>query len=453
MKLKKQTIPSLPGGLKTRKKSYNPFAKYLGCFSIGRELYELSAHMNSENSHSNASFLYGLLTKMRSVDCISVYLTTPVKRDIVEHHLTVTADPEREGFKTSFERFEHVLTNESLITSAIRSGNGGKGFFVDEVNGHISSFSLVADDFNIKQSKIQGSSNGKQTILIPLKSSDSDRVLGCLVVQGSDLRLKNSFFILKSITLISAASRLLYSNINRQLDVLTKLMHRDVFKRSLFLHSQRFLRNKCNEFNFSILLLDIDHFKKYNDLHGHQQGDYILREVASVMRSTTRARQGDLDIVARFGGEEFVALLETDIGGALSAASRIRKNIWDNVGVTCSIGVVDADAVHYLLTKELITLTDLQNNFPDFERLRNSEIFTEFMIYVADKAMYSAKNSGRNRVNYARKVVLGEDIYSTHQADELIVLEDGVIVDPIKKMISDLESIPSKNPIPVNSNS
>lgn len=127
----------------------------------------------------------------------------------------------------------------------------------------------------------------------------------------------------------------------------------------------------------SLLMIDIDHFKKINDQHGHSRGDQVLRKVSETIQMVSR----ESDITFRYGGEEFVVLLQnTDAHGALVIAERIRRQIAKlNIGVgisaispTVSVGI----GSHSPNIKEHID--DL------FER--------------ADKALYSAKANGRNCV-------------------------------------------------------
>lgn len=126
----------------------------------------------------------------------------------------------------------------------------------------------------------------------------------------------------------------------------------------------------------SLLMLDIDHFKKVNDTYGHQAGDVVLSNVAGLIRDTLR----ETDLFARYGGEEFVLLATgTEQDGALILAERLRTliegavfthgNNWIAVTISIGIGAWDASV------KE------------DFEEL----------IRRADSALYRAKEQGRNR--------------------------------------------------------
>ncbi|MBI3776321.1 MAG: sensor domain-containing diguanylate cyclase [Gammaproteobacteria bacterium] len=129
------------------------------------------------------------------------------------------------------------------------------------------------------------------------------------------------------------------------------------------------------------LLLDIDHFKKINDTHGHQVGDRVLIDAAGLMRTQLRGS----DVLARYGGEEFTALLtHTDNSAALEIAERIRAVVAGHefkipeqasLRVTLSIGVAMLEAPN----------SDIQE-----ESAR--------LVACADQALYAAKHSGRNRV-------------------------------------------------------
>ncbi|HPF47853.1 MAG TPA: diguanylate cyclase, partial [Emcibacteraceae bacterium] len=130
--------------------------------------------------------------------------------------------------------------------------------------------------------------------------------------------------------------------------------------------------------NVSLLMLDIDHFKKINDTYGHASGDEVLEEFSKRISSNIRS----IDLAARYGGEEFVVVMpETDAGFALFIAERLRKTISDEpfrisgsdqpITVTVSIGVsIVSESCN---TKE--------------------KLFAE-----ADKGLYKAKETGRNKV-------------------------------------------------------
>jgi len=123
------------------------------------------------------------------------------------------------------------------------------------------------------------------------------------------------------------------------------------------------------ELSFSIVILDIDHFKKLNDEQGHLYGDSILKSVAKLLDDHVR----DTDVVTRYGGEEFVIVMpQTTLAGACIFSDRLRQQIEQALPLTISGGVsgaVDGDTPPTLLAR-------------------------------ADAALYSAKAAGRNRVFY-----------------------------------------------------
>ncbi|WP_177412283.1 sensor domain-containing diguanylate cyclase [Pseudomonas sp. OV226] len=127
----------------------------------------------------------------------------------------------------------------------------------------------------------------------------------------------------------------------------------------------------------SVMMIDADHFKAFNDRHGHQGGDDALRAVAKVICANVRRPS---DLVARYGGEEFSVILpETDTAGARQIAEKIRTAVeqmplvaGDETPITVSIGIS--------------TWTT------------EKEISLEQLLFVADKALYQAKEGGRNRV-------------------------------------------------------
>lgn len=137
------------------------------------------------------------------------------------------------------------------------------------------------------------------------------------------------------------------------------------------------LYSRHSQNSFSILIYDIDFFKKVNDTYGHLAGDFILKELSKRMKKALR----ETDIFIRFGGEEFIVLLPmTKVAGALTIAkkllttARVEPFIFQNrhIDITISIGVTSP--------------------------LQSDTIAT--LIARADKALYEAKTNGRNRIEY-----------------------------------------------------
>ncbi len=135
----------------------------------------------------------------------------------------------------------------------------------------------------------------------------------------------------------------------------------------------------------SLIMADIDHFKRVNDTYGHQAGDLILINFVSSIR---RALRKDVDWIARYGGEEFLMVLpETDLKNAMLSAERIR-------------GIVSKSVTQYGKHEICITASfGVAGYEPSSKSLGTSY---EAIIGEADKALYQAKNEGRNRVKGQR---------------------------------------------------
>lgn len=153
-------------------------------------------------------------------------------------------------------------------------------------------------------------------------------------------------------------------------DGLTSLYNHRHFHEQLEVEVKRAQRY---DLNLSLIMIDLDRFKKFNDSYGHLQGDTLLRKIAQILKNSLR----ETDFVARYGGEEFVVILpETNKEGASVAAERVRKTIneqtFGEVGakMTVSLGVA---------------------SYPDDACLRTD------LIKKADEALYRAKREGRNR--------------------------------------------------------
>jgi diguanylate cyclase (GGDEF)-like protein/PAS domain S-box-containing protein len=154
-------------------------------------------------------------------------------------------------------------------------------------------------------------------------------------------------------------------------DGLTRLANRTAFDQELTAEVARATRYPAP---LSVLLIDIDAFKPYNDVYGHQAGDAVLRTVGLIFQEQSRQN----DLAARYGGEEFAIILpNTDEAESVLVAERIRRSVertaWPQRGITVSIGVVTFQPP--MVTEELIKL--------------------------ADAALYAAKAQGRNRVVHA----------------------------------------------------
>lgn len=157
-------------------------------------------------------------------------------------------------------------------------------------------------------------------------------------------------------------------------DTLTSLYNRRSFDERLIVETQKAFYSGSS---LSLVMLDIDHFKRINDTFGHTEGDKVLQEIASLLKTSVRKK----DTVARYGGEEFVLILpEAGLEEAMMISERIRRlveqTLFDvgktKIHVTVSLGISNT-INHRARTKE-----DL--------------------VRMADQALYEAKRGGRNRV-------------------------------------------------------
>jgi len=134
---------------------------------------------------------------------------------------------------------------------------------------------------------------------------------------------------------------------------------------------------------FSIIMADIDDFKKVNDNYGHNCGDKVLIQLAEILRMSFRAE----DTVSRWGGEEFLILLpKTDGISALVAANRIRR-IVENTEFKC-----DGEKIKLTLSLGVAEFTPITDNIEAF-------------IESADKALFLAKRKGKNRAEFNNKQI------------------------------------------------
>jgi diguanylate cyclase (GGDEF)-like protein len=165
----------------------------------------------------------------------------------------------------------------------------------------------------------------------------------------------------------------------------------DIYNRIKFFDAlnDQAMRSQRYGHRLSLIIFDIDHFKKVNDTYGHPAGDYVLKTIADIVKRNIRKP----DIFARYGGEEFVILLpDTSMEGAKEVAEKLRQEIeaykFKDVGtVTCSLGVSEL----------------------------NKDEDIDLLIRKADQALYVAKEGGRNQVRtllfcHGLKIVLDKPI-------------------------------------------
>ncbi len=193
-------------------------------------------------------------------------------------------------------------------------------------------------------------------------------------------------------------------------DPLTNLLNHRAINDTIDREVERAFRYRRQ---FSLLFIDLDHFKTINDTYGHGAGDTTLKEFATVIRSCLRG----VDVLARWGGEEFIVLLpEIGSEGAVECADRIRASIASHqfpvgggIHVTCSLGVA---------------------SFPENGTDRSQ------LIELADQAMYAAKRLGRNQVRTSGEAAISALVRSTMGSS---VREDSTLVGVIEALAALVE--------------
>lgn len=161
-----------------------------------------------------------------------------------------------------------------------------------------------------------------------------------------------------------------------EVDALTGVFNRRKLDETMEIEWKRSSRA---EKPFSFLLIDLDNFKTYNDFYGHIEGDLCLRKTATIMKNTLKR---SLDTIFRYGGEEFGVILPfTDLKAAEIVAEKLRRNIE-------SANICHSQADHKILTISIGLTSSMGDKEENFKT----------MYLEADKALYAAKRSGRNKV-------------------------------------------------------
>jgi two-component system cell cycle response regulator len=214
-------------------------------------------------------------------------------------------------------------------------------------------------------------------VMVPLRTDKG--VIGLLLLPKNGVGRQYGLQDLQYITDIARFAAIAVENSSlfhqATTDRMTGLYSHHFFEKTLEEELERARRYKTS---FSLVMFDIDHFKRFNDTYGHLQGDKIIREVARLLTRSIR----QVDIPARYGGEEFAVILPSvDAKGALIVAERLRKTVGEYgfqseekpLHVTISVGIVQYNPeIHYAVTE---------------------------IIRSADKALYQSKERGRNRVS------------------------------------------------------
>jgi diguanylate cyclase (GGDEF)-like protein len=277
---------------------------------------------------------------------------------------------------------DHKRQNAFIIVLGGRTEVGRMFHLQEEVTiGRTEGLEIRLEDDGVsrKHAKVVRRSDGEAE-LVDLGSTNGtfvngERIVGSRLLQDGDKIQIGSTAILKfsyQDALDEAMQKNLYESATR--DALTRLYNKKFLTDTM---QKEFAYAIRHNVPLALIMLDVDHFKKVNDVHGHPAGDFVLQLMAATLVSAVRLE----DIVGRYGGEEFTIILrETNETNALLCAERVRVAVegtdftyeGKKINVTCSLGV-----------------SCLENrNYPHVNAL----------LGAADGFLYRAKKGGRNRV-------------------------------------------------------
>ncbi|MCK9603970.1 MAG: sensor domain-containing diguanylate cyclase [Candidatus Omnitrophica bacterium] len=232
---------------------------------------------------------------------------------------------------------------------------------------------------NYKNNQIVKILNSPELVLVPLKAKD--KVNGIIVADNFITKKPITKDDIRMLTMLANQAGLAIENsqlfektvIRAHLDSLTELWNHGYFQ---YIFQAELKKAEAQKTPLSLIMLDIDDFKVYNDSLGHQAGDTILKELANMLKKQSRK----MDYVCRYGGEEFTIILpQTDRKEAFLIAERLRENIAKHPFIKEEI-----------LPSEKLTVSLGLAVFPE-DGISPSEL-----LHHSDKSLYEAKNKGKN---------------------------------------------------------
>jgi len=277
-----------------------------------------------------------------------------------------------------------VVSKKQASLTVIKGSPLGEVFLLDgeDVLGRCNGSTITLSDIGASRSHLLikkedeyylatdlNSTNG--TEINDKKITDTYQLMDGDKIRIADTLLKFSFHDVEEVLYHQQVRALIV------IDDLTQIYNKRYFSETI---EKEFNFAKRNKSALSLILFDIDHFKLFNDQYGHQAGDFVLTEIAAVIKPLAR----NYDTFARFGGEEFAVLLrETELSAAILLANRMRELVanskfnYKGQGLKSSISLGVAT----------------YNTFNDFKDQYQ-------LISAADHYLYEAKHAGRNRVCY-----------------------------------------------------
>jgi diguanylate cyclase (GGDEF)-like protein len=254
-----------------------------------------------------------------------------------------------------------------LDTSPTKVGRGADNEIVldgDSVSRRHAQFERKGESWNVSD---VGSTNGTYC--------NDEQIAGQVMLRNGD-RVKVGPTIFKFLSGADVEAQY-HEEIYRLtiMDGLTQIYNARYLYEAL---EREIIRGRRHERDLSVLMFDIDHFKRINDVHGHLAGDFVLKELARIVLQRIRRDE----VFARYGGEEFAIILpETSIEGAISLAETLRARVEEHTFA------FQADTIKVTISIGCAQLTD-------------SDKVASELIKRADELLYTAKRGGRNKVCY-----------------------------------------------------
>ncbi|HPB83591.1 MAG TPA: diguanylate cyclase DgcA [Spirochaetota bacterium] len=323
-----------------------------------KQLIEISKGLNSTLEY-NILIDSILLTCMGHMQLIraGIFLKKGIDHDVFVFHRNY------KGFDLD-HTIEYELEPDSEIVKLLEDTT--RCYTLEEL------IDMVGNDPSLETMKIID-----PTLVVPLKGKG--KLNGIILlgdrINGEEFKEWEKEYLLNIASLAGIAIQNAYLYEMATTDMMTKLKIHHFFQAALVEERERAGRIGTP---LSLIMMDIDHFKVFNDEYGHTCGDMVLVKVARVIQESVR----QLDIPARYGGEEFAIILpNTELREAMMVANRIRQSVEEsvvvcsgkNLSVTISIGVTQYD--------------------------KNRDIDNKTLVERADKALYISKAEGRNRVS------------------------------------------------------
>lgn len=268
---------------------------------------------------------------------------------------------------------EDFFNRKVLETSFLQTKNETVKQIVLDLTETIQQISITTGDFDHKMEASMEEIQAAETVedILALKEGIINEI-GKVRVNSQSIKTELNEY---KKTTQSLSSKLEETEAKALVDSLTNVLNRNAYNMKITQMIREFSRSKDY---FCLLVLDIDHFKKFNDTYGHKAGDRVLRSVAASVQDSLRAS----DLVFRYGGEEFVVILnniQEEI--AFKLAEKIR------VGVEKEYFVDKNQKLKVTISLGVACVKEGESEVALFER--------------ADKAMYVAKRKGRNQVEIA----------------------------------------------------